>query len=72
MGRSGRRRGDLLRVVVGQAGIAPLEERAQGAIEGSRARLQQKMCTARCLLHLLALGKVLADDGVHRGLGITT
>ena len=62
-------RGDLSgsgRVVICQAGIPFLKERPERAVEGASSRLQQKVRTALRPLHLLALGEVLTDDGVHR------
>lgn len=56
-------------VVIGQAGIPSLKQRPQRAVEGAGASLQQQVRAARRPLHLLTLGKALADHGIHRGLG---
>ena len=57
------------RIVVGQPWIPPLEQGAGDAVEGSGSGLQQHVGAAPGPLHLLALGKALADHRVDRALG---
>jgi hypothetical protein len=66
------RRGGLssaVSVVVGETWIPALEQRPECAVKRPRARLQQQVGAAFGPLHLLTLGKSLADDSVHCGLG---
>ena len=56
----------LCRIVVGEAGIPLLEQRSEGAIERPGPGLQQQVCAALRLLHLLTFGETLADDSIHR------
>lgn len=58
----------VLVIVIRHAGILLPEGRAQGAIEGLRAGLQQKMRAEPAPLHLLFLGEPLGDDRVDGGL----
>ena len=57
------------RIVVGQPWMPPLEQGAEGAVEGSGTGLQQHVGAAPGPLHLLALGEALADHRVDRALG---
>jgi hypothetical protein len=66
--RSGRLSG-IDRVVVGQAGVPSLEQRAERAVEGAGSGLLQQVGAAPGPLHLLALGETLSDRGVGRALG---
>jgi len=66
------RRGGLSRlvcIIVGEPRIPALEQWPERAIERPGSGLQQQVRTALGLLHLLALGEALADDGVDRALG---
>jgi hypothetical protein len=53
-------------IVVHHAGIPVLECGTQRAVQGSGPRLQEQMSSVPAPLHLLLLGKALADDRVHR------
>ncbi len=59
----------LVSIVVGQPRMPAFEQWPERAVECPGSSLQQQVRPALGPLHLLTLGKTLADNGVHRALG---